>query len=106
MKNIALAFILVSLFSACTCKNQSVKPAEYASNKFYYFKVTEVPETFRYFLKDVSPCSLQNQEYICGVYAEPGWLEGRPMFLSPKYITSVAEFESLDNFQAALKFSK
>ena len=105
MKKLALIISIFSLLSSCTCKNHTVKPAEFLSNKFYYFKVTEVPETFRYFLKDVSQCSLHNQDYICGVYAEPGWLEGRPMYLSPKYITSVAEFESLDNFQAALKMS-
>jgi hypothetical protein len=106
MKLIVLALIFLPVISGCCCLKHHRMPDKTVSGKYYYFKVTELPESYRYFLKDAAPCKLHNEEYICGIYAESGWLEGRPIFINAKSITSVAEFDSPEAFQSALKKSE
>lgn len=96
-KKIILLAILVDFTGCCAHKKLQTSSAQYIC-----YKVQEGNESYRYFLKDPSVCDHEGKDYICGTYSESGWLENKKVYINPKYITSVAEFDSVKDFQDSL----
>jgi len=98
---ILVLLVSVHALSACFYRPRFSHDTSFKA-PFYYVKVIEGPEAFRYLLKDVSSCYFQGYPYICGTSSESGWLESRTIYINPKSIVTMATFNSMEEYTSAL----